>query len=450
MQKLIMKIRKDFTQIHAFLWFFLSGKVIIIFVFFHPRNHMRHILKPLGTNTFSLLAVNIVNATAGFFLAALLAHKLGDALFGQFTFTFTWILTLLTFVEFGISTVLVRDLAKIPTATAQYLPNSIAAKWLLATPISAILILFAAWLTPFQSSQAILALQSGALFLFAGLAYSSFTAIFKARQKMEPILLTTLLGQVVNVVGVLALLITHYSLPAIIIWLGFSQWLQLIAAWFLLKQQPGPPIFCQGISISFMWRLFLLAWPFALAGFLAALQLRASTLLLAYLAGDQTLGWYSAAARITDAARQLPGAFFVAILPALSALNRREQLTRSLKFSQWGLLAFGMIAALVIIWLARPLINLIYGPGFEPAIAILQVSAMTLIPTLQNSLLTIFLYSRGDERFVNLLIAASIVINLSLCLALIPRLGGLGAALALLAADSLLYLPYRWRAARYS
>ncbi|GAB4452342.1 MAG: hypothetical protein Kow0031_34750 [Anaerolineae bacterium] len=411
---------------------------------------MRHFLQPVGANTLYLLAVNVVNALAGFGLAALLAHSLGDAGFGQFTFAFTWILTLLTFVEFGISTVLVRDLALSPADTPRYLPNSVAVKWLLSAPIAIALIFFAGGITPFDSRQAAAALQWGGLFLLAGLAYSSYTAVFKAQQRMGLILLTTLPGQLAAVGGVAALLTAKTSLAAIVIWLGISQWLQLLIAHRLLVRQPGPRPEFAAISKSFMWRLLKLAWPFALAGLLAALQLRASTLLLAYLAGDQPLGWYSAAGRIGEAARQLPGAFFVALLPALTAISRRQQLARSLKLSQAGLLAFSLAAALAIVLLAAPLINFIYGPGFQPAIPMLQVLALGLIPALQNSLLVVFLYSRGDERFVNRLIAAGIAINLSLCLGFIPQWGGLGAALALLAADSLLYLPYRWRAARYA
>ena len=410
---------------------------------------MRRFLLSTGHNTLILLAVNVVTAISGFFIAALLGRGLGDAGFGQFTFVMTWLLTILTIVEFGISTVLTRDLARTPANTSAYFVNSLAAKWVLAVPASLFLLISAKNVIPFHSPQAVLTLQWGIPFLFAGLAYSSLTAVFKAHQVMAPILYSTVIGQGSSLMGVIILVTSHRSLPTIIIWLGLSQWLQFCFAAILYRSRLHYATTGGNIKLSFMWQLFLLSWPFALAGFLAALQLRANTLLLAYLDGDQALGWYSAAGRFIDAGKQLPGAFFVAVLPALSAEKSVIRLSKTVRVYQAVLLGVSLAAAIFIYMFAESLITITYGPGYQPAISILQVMAISLIPAFQNSLLIIYLYSRGDERFVNLLIGVGIAINLGLCYGLIPALGAIGTALALLIADTLLYLPYRWRAGRF-
>jgi O-antigen/teichoic acid export membrane protein len=111
------------------------------------------------------------------------------------------------------------------------------------------------------------------------------------------------------------------------------------------------------------------------------------------------------------------------------------------------LLAFGVVASMGAWLLARPILTLTYGSAYEPATLTLQILTLTLIPAGQNSLLIIYLYACGDEKFVNLLTTLGIAVNLGLCFWLIPTWGPAGVALALLIAESGLYLPYKIRAA---
>jgi O-antigen/teichoic acid export membrane protein len=188
---------------------------------------------------------------------------------------------------------------------------------------------------------------------------------------------------------------------------------------------------------------------------LAAFQLRANALVLAYLQGDQALGWYAAAGRFVETGKQLPGAFYAAMLPALAAMAGARNAAQSLALqntlhqSRLGLLAFGIVASVGALLLARPILTLTYGSAYEPATLTLQILALTLIPAGQNSLLIIYLYACGDEKFVNWITVLGIAVNLGLCFWLIPRWGPAGVALALLVAETVLYVPYKMRAAKH-
>ncbi len=413
---------------------------------------MHQISLKIGKNTLVLLLVNGVTVVAGFLMAAALGRNLGDAGFGQYTLVMTWLLTLLLFTEFGFSTVLTRDLAASPEQTSLYLFNSLIAKALLGLPVAITIFLFAPLLAVGQNPQVANDLHWGILFLYSGLFYSSFTAVFKARQTMLPILWLTVFGQFLLVTGTVILLIWQQPLYWIIAWAGLSQSLQCFGAFLLYSRSPNAGIF--KIDPAFIRVLFIKAWPFALAGILAALQLRANVLLLAYLDGDQAVGWYAAAGRFADAARQLPGAFYVAILPAMATMvvggNTISELRQTLHRARWGLLVYGGIVATITLILAPLIIQLTYGPGYTSAIVVLQILILTLIPVTQNNLHAVYLYARNDERFVNLLIFVGIVINLGLCWGFIPRWGAVGTAVALLFAECILYFLYWYRVRRVS
>jgi len=418
-------------------------------------NIRKNFLK-IGHNTAILLLVNIIGSVIGFLMAAALGRGLGDSGFGQYSFVMTWLLSLNLFTEFGLSTVLTRDLAARPRATGRYLINSLAAKTLLSLPVMLLILIFAPQIIPNQNPAMVTALRWGLLFFYSGLFYSSFTAVFKAHQIMTPILWLTLSGQIPLFAGTLILLLTRQPLAAIVVWAGVTQTGQVGLAYIFYRQlrlHPGrqsPPR--SRVRLALIKTLLMRAWPFAVAGFLAALQLRANILILGYLQGDQALGWFAAASRFVETGRQLPGAFYAAILPAMAALAKTaghsQKLQSTLRQSQWGLLGFGLLAGLGALLLARPVLTLTYGQAYQPATLTLQILTLSLIPSAQNSILIIYLYARSDERFVNWLMAAGLAVNLSLCFWLIPRWGATGTALALLIAESVLYLPYRYRVSK--
>lgn len=408
---------------------------------------MRQILLKVGQNTGILLLVNITGALIGFLMAAALGRGLGDTGFGQYNLVMSWLLSLLLFTEFGLSTVLTRDVATRLPQTHRYLVNSLAAKVLLSMPGALLILVFAPYLATNQDPQVAAALRWGLIFFYSGLVYSSFTAVFKAHQVMTPILWLTLPGQAALFLGTLLLLLRQQPLFTIIAWHGLSQSFQCLLAFiFYRRLTPARP---GGLDRAFIKRLIVKAWPFALAGFLAALQLRANVLLLAYLQGDQALGWYAAANRFVETGKQLPGAFYAAMLPALAALmadaGGRERLQKTVRRARLGLLAYGLAGAAGALLLAQPILTLTYGAAFGPATATLQILTLGLIPALQNSLFIVYLYAQGQERLVNRLMGLGIALNLGLCYWLIPIWGAAGVAAALLVADSVLYWLYRYR-----
>lgn len=374
-------------------------------------------------------------------LAVLMGRSLGDTGFGQYTLVMTWLLSLLSLSEFGLSTVLTRDLAIAPNQTAPYLLNSLSAKAILAVPALLTLTLFANQLATNHNPEIALALRAGLLFLLGGLIFSSFTAVFKAHQHMLPILWATISGQIALLAGTAFLLWQHRSLAALILWAGLIQWLQVGLAFAFYRRLNIGTTEPQPISKSFTKRLIIKAWPFALAGMLAVFHGRANSLILAYLQGDQALGWYSAASRFVDVGRQLPGAFYAAILPMLAAISLQKR-TLILKQARRWLFIYAAIAFASAMILAHPLIVWTYGETFAPAAFVLKILALSLVPATQNNLFVVYLYARGDEKFVNLLIFVGIVLNISLCLVFIPTWGEAGPAMALLLAESILFLAY--------
>jgi O-antigen/teichoic acid export membrane protein len=79
------------------------------------------------------------------------------------------------------------------------------------------------------------------------------------------------------------------------------------------------------------------------------------------------------------------------------------------------LLAFALVAALLLTWMAQPLIEFLYGPGYTPSVGTLRVLAWSLLPAIATLRLSFDLVTSKRERLAlaatALAVIATIVIT---------------------------------------
>jgi O-antigen/teichoic acid export membrane protein len=107
----------------------------------------------------------------------------------------------------------------------------------------------------------------------------------------------------------------------------------------------------------------------------AVLLQRLGILLLGWLGGMAQTGQLAAALRLVEAARLLPAAVLGAVFPLLV----RQQAAVD-GWVRWGLVGYGLLAALLLVLLARPLVALLFGPAYEPAVLPLRLLALGIVP----------------------------------------------------------------------
>src|SRR5690606_24335443 len=130
------------------------------------------------------------------------------------------------------------------------------------------------------------------------------------------------------------------------------------------------------------------AMHFAIAGLLAAIQLRMIFLLLESISTAKVLGWYAAASRFVEAAKMPPFALFGAIFPALSALQPHD-LKRTFRRTNTVLALYALAAGVVFMLLGGWVIGLMFGDEFKNAAPILTLLGWSLLPgLLRQNLIT--------------------------------------------------------------
>jgi len=394
----------------------------------------------LGRNTLILLTSNAGSAVLSFLLSVLIGRALGQGGLGVYATALAWVFPLSLIAEFGLGTLITRDVAQQPENAADYLQTTTNVRLWLGGGLTIALVAVAPLLS--QDAEVVRGIQISAPLVLIMPFFGAFTAVFRAKQAMWPIPplnLGMLIAQAsltilvfVNGGGVLAALAVN----------TFTSAGQLAVAWWVWKRwftsvKSQPESHKQNLhTLSLLKR----AWPFALAAVLAALSARLGTILLERLTDTSSVGYYAAATRFVEAGRVIPNALFGALFPALAALSAQpEQMQKNFRRVMTGLAGFGLVMGVGFSLFAPPILNLTYGATFAPAVHTLQLAMWSLLPGLLRGGQTLYWYAIGQEQFVNWVTGGVLIIQIALSLWLIPAHDAEGAAVISLITETIAF-----------
>jgi glycosyltransferase involved in cell wall biosynthesis len=184
--------------------------------------------------------------------------------------------------------------------------------------------------------------------------------------------------------------------------------------------------------------------PVGLATLFQSVSSRIAVTFLTLLAVPYDAGIYAAAARIPQALNNIPVGIFSAVLPSFAAFP-----VASLRFKRLFRRSLGLMVLLslpiagCLFLFGRPVLLLVFGLDYAPAIPALLVLGWAVVPTFIGMAFSHVLLSRRE--LVGRLAWATgiaLLVNTVLSLILIPLLSSVGAAWALLAAETTLAIAY--------
>jgi O-antigen/teichoic acid export membrane protein len=394
----------------------------------------------LSVNSLILLASNGGTAVLAFGFTLILARGLGQAALGQYAAVMAWILPLTMVVDFGLGTLITREVAQDPTLALAYVRVGYRLRLGIGLGVVGTVWLIAPWLS--DDPVVIAGLRMAICLAVIDALFAIFTAIFRAWEVMWPILVLNL--------GLLGLQVMAAGL---VVWQGgtilhviagvvLADMLQLGATWFLwrhLAQHRGVLPRQERQTRLAWWRSLSQARPFMVAGVLTALHLRGVMVLLEQFTSASALGWFAAANRLTEAFRLIPYAFYGAVFPVLARLHTDlPRLHSLLGRVMMGLGVYGVGVA-IFLWLSQGwLITSIFGQAFAPAQEIIVILGLALALHILRGALTLRYYALHQEQTVNRLLALGLMVQMGLGWMLIRQMGMAGAAWAILAGEGVL------------
>lgn len=164
------------------------------------------------------------------------------------------------------------------------------------------------------------------------------------------------------------------------------------------------------------------------------------TTMLGFIAGDEQVGFYTAATKINKIVLAVITAASAVLLPRLSYYISQHENEQFFNLSAKALnliILLSLPCAVGLSLVARPLVLLLSGVSYESAIPVMQIMNPIIVAISLSGLIGIQIFMPlGKEKLTLVSVILGAVINFTLNLILIPKHGALGAGVATICAES--------------
>lgn len=395
-------------------------------------------LASVAKNSFFLLLTKIASHGLYFGLLIYLARYLGSLEFGKLAFAIAFATILGLISDAGLKTYVQREIARNYEVASKYISQALLVKVFLSS-ITFILISLIINRLGYQRDTVVVVYIIG-LYIIVNSFNVFLNFVFRAFEKMEYELVTSLIGRIVHIGLVIIALFLKLDLKYICLsFLGGALTNLFFCSFFLFRKITR---FCFGIDFGF-WKLLLKnSWQFLLAEVFTEIYFRVDSVMLSVMKGDKEVGYYNAAYQLIEAlARLIPVSFGSAMFPVLAStfITSKEDFKKYFDKGMSFLIILTFPFTVGTFLLSNSLIVTVYGNGFMKSVNSMRILSFSLIFMFLNSLLLITLCCINKQNVFSAITGVSAVVNILSNLLLIPRLGCLGSSICTVLTEGVLF-----------
>lgn len=387
-------------------------------------------------NISALFGAQLITSLLTPLLLIIIARKLGDEVFGKYSFIIALTQIFLIISDFGVKAIATRDVARHPAKVGEYLGNIIILKLLFSALTVLILVLFVSLLDIPRDTTVASYIFAGGLF-FQSMSYA-FRWVFHALQTMEYEALQRVAERALLLVLSLAALWRGLGLFALsIVFLITQVIIFLLSLLVVAKTIKLPQI---KINLPFCSYIIRTAVFFALCEVLWMIYFKIDQVMLGKLQGEIEVGWYNKGYLIVNFLSLIPMLLMTVMFPVLSNLYEKEK--NRLKQTSERLFRYLITTALclapAIFILSDKLITILYGPDNPHPIIALKILIFAAIFIFPVHLLSHILASSNRHKTLALVNFSGVIINIGLNFILIPKFSYKGAGIATIITQAML------------
>lgn len=393
-----------------------------------------------------LLGLAITLVTVNFIANHLIVD--GSALrgYGQYTIIFTYVSIVGSAADFGLFTLLVREISGKNQREAGELAGNALAFRLLLFAITFLVFLILYQFLPYLPivKQGIII---GVVIAFSMLCSQIIATVFQANMLADRIVVSETAGKLFTAIGTIAVLKMGYGLMSVVLINLLGQLLIFVISFLLVRK-----LVTIKLRLDFsLWRRFLPQFgTIALINLLALVHFKTDMLLLTFFKSESEVGIYGVAYKLLEVILVIPSIFATNLLPVLSAVmldGRREDASQILKRSSSILFVIAAFLVVALVAFAPLAIVFITQPDFLLAVAPLRILMLSIVFVFITTLLSQAIIASRDQGVLVRGYLLAVVVNVLLNLYAIPRYSYIGAA-SVTVITELVLLAYTLRASR--
>ncbi|MGB9844836.1 flippase [Methanothermobacter tenebrarum] len=407
-------------------------------------NQIQRIVKNMGVTG----TAQILTALISFVLVIYLARFLGEADFGKYNFAFSFTSLFVIFADLGVNQLLIREIAREKQLSEHYVNNAILLKVSLSI-LTFIGIVLITWLLRFPKTLSILLYLFGIYNILLTLS-STYLSLFQAWEKMEYVALFQIIERIIIVTLTLTVLFMGYGVIAVGYIYMLAGIIDMIVAVTISFKKFIRPLF--KIDWELQKKLLIMGLPFGLNSLFAVFFFKIDTILLGFLKDDVAVGIYNAAYNpLLSLSMIVAGIVSTAIYPVMSKYYKKNKksLEKFTIISSKYLAILGFPVATGCFILADKFISILYAGGYTSAIIAFQILALFIPFRLVSSITGTLLTSINRQGYRMFSVGISAAFNIILNLILIPYYSYIGASIATVLSELLLYTLFFFYIGRY-
>jgi O-antigen/teichoic acid export membrane protein len=387
----------------------------------------------------TIFIIRVASAAFAYLSQILLARWMGGSDYGVYVYVWTWVLLLGSMMDFGISTSAQKIIPEYRTRGQHALLRGFlsGSRWMtfvISSVVSCLLAGLVKLASPWIENDTVVPLYIGCLTLPAFVVANTQDGIARSHDWMRLGLMPQFIVRQTLIIALTAgmfVLGFHLGATAAMLASAAAVWIAMMGQMLALNHrlavhiEQGPKAYDVSGWLSVSLPILMVEGFYLLLSYtdiLVLQQYRASEEVGIYFAVVKTLALVSFihyAMSATTAHR----------FSEYHALGDRERLsayvTHAIKWTFWP----SLVATLALLILGKPLLWL-FGPQFVTGYDIMFIAAIGLLVRAAIGPIERLLNMLGHQYVCALAYALAFIMNVALCIALVPRFGGHGAAAA--------------------
>ena len=374
-----------------------------------------------------IIGCKIVQSVLNIVISMIVARTLGPSNFGLLNYATSVVAFFIPLMNLGINNILVNEFVNSPENE-----HTIMGSALTLTSLSAILCmggvgLFVGFVNAGERDTLIVALLYSLVLLAQAFELTQYWFQYKYLSKFTAIVMLAAYVVVTGYKIVILILKTNVYWFSVVN--AIDYFLIAIALFFLFRKHSGGwPKFSKSVAL----RLLKNGRPYIISTMMITVYAQTGSVLLKLLIDETAVGFYTTATTITG----MTGFVFTAIIdsmrPAIFEAKKesREKYETYVKKLYCIITYMSLAQSIAFTLLAKPIVSILYGSAYQPAVPILQVVVWYLAFSYMGGVRNIWILAEQKTKYLWIINLSGALLNVTLNLVLIPYMGIMGAAVA--------------------
>jgi len=381
-------------------------------------------------NTSWLFAEKILRMVVGLFVGIWVARYLGPEQFGLFSYAQSFVGLFTTIATFGLDGIIVRELVKDENRANELIGTAFFLKLIGALVVLLILTVAINFTSNNNYTNTLIFIIASATI------FQSFNVIdfyFQAKVLSKYIVLANIFSLFISSLVKIVLLLNEASLEAFAWVILFDSFILAIGfVYFFIKNNTAFKIQYLKFNRQVAINLLRDSWPVILSGLFISIYLKIDQVMIKEILGNEGVGQYAAAVRLSEAWYIIPMVIASSLFPAI--INAKK-ISEDLYYSRLQklyklMIVVALIIAIPMTFTSNLIVELLYGVQYSEAADVLKIHIWAGVFVFLGVASSKWLISENLQIFSTINTAIGSIMNIVLNYILINRFGIEGAAWA--------------------